>query len=151
MNPLAAGRLRFDGVSEEVGPELTRSAFERSPLARDASIGVENPPWISYRLIQRIEGQQLHVTLSFEDDALRYVRVSFYEGPRDWKVWSEQGELELKDRHDEWISAQLGELIVPQEDRRVPYPYTSWRFGWGELWSSYDPRSAGSSFGLNYE
>jgi hypothetical protein len=87
--------------------------------------------------------------LLFEHERLDGCRLWICD-PRygtSWDDWSEEKQLALRDAHDSWLVEMLG------PGSRFAWAGGSlpeYRFEWGEVWSSYDPRSGSSSIGVRF-
>jgi hypothetical protein len=77
------------------------------------------------------------VTLYFSSGRLSAVSLTLMENnSTDWADWSETSELALKQTHDQILVGILGQ---------PPY-----RYPWGEVSSTYDPRSGSASISVRY-
>jgi hypothetical protein len=135
----ATGTLYFERVETRIVPALTRAAFLDSPLGAQARVWVRNEPHCSYRVEVQLGAEPFVVVLQFLGQTLRSVSLAMLRGrwgSSSWDDWSEESEREKQRAHDAWLSAQLGSP-----------PYT---YGWGEVESTYDPRSGSSSIVIQY-
>ncbi len=135
----ATGTLYFERVETRVSPALTRAAFLDSPLGAQARVWVRNEPHCSYRVEVQLGAEPFVVVLQFLGQALRSVSLAMLRGrwgSTSWDDWSEAVERERQDAHDAWLREQLGSP-----------PYT---YAWGEIESSYDPRSGASAIVIRY-
>jgi hypothetical protein len=130
----ATGAIALDS-GESIGSAFTLTAFLASSLAGGAAPPAKaGTPWSYFPLGPRaIGGQAFVVSLGFEGDALRTVDLSMVQAGEatSWEGYSDERELARKARHDAWLEEQLG-----------PLP---WWFSWGEVTSSFDPRSGDTS------
>ena len=99
------------------------------------------------------DGASWIITPFFQDSAPDVVHLFRCEpGERttgDWKDWTPEAEYERRDRHDEWLRAQLGRSWRKARVKRHPEGETR-RFTWGEAYSGYDPRSAASTIVISW-
>lgn len=95
------------------------------------------------------DNQTFIVVLYFnEQKVLKFVSMCIgSDTDKSWSDWSEERELDIKRKNDEWLSKQLGE---PTRSENYPYPIDEYEYDWGTVSSSYDPRSASSSIWVNY-
>lgn len=127
----ATGDLVLDG-SVRLGRWLTRGQFMSSPLSRQATSLIQNEGWHSYGLeADGGDGRKLFITLQFFGSTLRWIDFVVDAGGRD------PDETEQQRFHDGLLSEWLG---------AAPYEYE-----WGEVSSTYDPRSDTSSIFVGYK
>jgi len=117
-------------------PSLHLKDFLNSSWADDCKTGVKNAGFESYHLRTIDEGQEIALTLTFFQGILSQLSFACIEGSTSWADWSVQNALKLKEKHDQILLRCLG---------APPY-----KFPWGEIWSSYDPRSGSSAVGVRY-
>jgi hypothetical protein len=133
------GALSIGNLGVSLGPEVTRSEFLASPLAKGARAIVANEPHHSWQLQgEYASGLPFIVSLYFRGEELAMISLAdadkaFVAG--DWSRWSEEKELSRKQNHDRWLNSQIGE-------RR--------EFPWGRVFSAYAPKSGGSAIGICY-
>ncbi len=98
---------------------------------------------------QADDTRNVGVRLLFEGERLDGYRLWIVD-PRygtTWDDWSEDRQLAQRDAHDEWLLGMLG----PGARKRAPGGMElSYSLPWGDVWSSYDPRSADSSIGVRF-
>lgn len=84
------------------------------------------------------------VSLSFAGTNLASAHLSYLgpDEPRGWGGWTREREEAARVRHDAWLDAQLGPGPFWRETRHFP---------WGDVWSGYDERAAGSYVVVSYE
>ncbi|HEV2801753.1 MAG TPA: hypothetical protein VGW12_14860 [Pyrinomonadaceae bacterium] len=127
----ATGDLVLD-ASVRIGRWLTRREFLSSPLCRQAGSLIHNEGWHSYGLeAAGINQQRLFITLQFFGSTLKWIDFVVDAG-------GDVDESEQKRLHDALLVEWLG--AAP------PYVYE-----WGEVSSSYDPRSDTSSIFVGYK
>jgi len=118
-----------------ISPDITRSAFATSPMAAGSSVDDMRTGWArGVRLLfdgERLDGYRLWIA-----DARFGV---------SWDDWSEDKELARRDAQDAWLVEQLGEGVRIERPSGSVLTYS---LPWGEAWSGYDPRSAGSDVGV---
>lgn len=131
------GSFKFCSGAVEVGPDLTRSQFLESALARDAKIALQNEPWCSWDLTERPDGApQLSVRLSFQAETLASVGLCDTSGKgRSWADWSREEERRREERHAQWLRDVLG--------RRTT-------FAWGTVWSGHDENGGSAVIVIRY-
>ncbi|HEX8456428.1 MAG TPA: hypothetical protein VF656_03825 [Pyrinomonadaceae bacterium] len=117
--------------SVRIGPWLTRGEFRSSPLCPQADSLIHNEGWHSYRLkADGLNRQRLFITLQFFGSTLKWIDFVV-------DVGNVASESEQKQAHDALLAQWLG---------AAPYVYE-----WGEVSSSYDPRSDTSSIFVGYK
>ncbi|MEF9480581.1 hypothetical protein OWR28_25460 [Chryseobacterium sp. 1B4] len=67
---------------------------------------------------------------------------------KDWNEWTEEKEMNVFHRNNTFLTKVLNRS--PTRKKKTPYPSCTFRFSWGNVWSVYDPRSAGSFMGINF-
>lgn len=83
-------------------------------------------------------GRSVLSTFRFCDDVLSSSEFSVSDdrfGGSPWSDYSKDKEIERKAEHDQLLNEMLG---------------SKREFPWGTVWSVFDERSGGSSFGVNY-
>jgi hypothetical protein len=127
----------FDGSVEfakgTIGRRMDRLTFLRSRIGESSKVVVANGPWTTYSIAPETG---IAASVSFENDHLRELGVQFRLPLDDANEWSDEAEQERLILHDKWLHAALG---------KAPYRYT-----WGQVESSFDPRGGGSEIVLNY-
>jgi hypothetical protein len=116
-----------------LGPRLDKPAFLKSPIGEASEVIVANGPYATYRI--RPE-PGITASAAFENDRLNEVSLLFDLPSEDGRQWTEELELERKKIHDQWLLAELG---------KPPY-----RYSWGEVVSSFDPKGCVSDIILRY-
>lgn len=116
-----------------VGRHMDRQAFLQSRIGESAKEVLVNGPWITYNISPE-PGVAGNVT--FENNRLRELRLMFRLPSDDTTGWSDVAERERLTLHDEWLKVELG---------KPPY-----RYAWGQVESSLDPRAGFSDIVLRY-
>jgi len=127
-------------ISEvKVGPKFRKRNFIESSLYAQV-IHEESITYSRYVLKpQKIDNEIFAVVLYFkQEEQLEFVSLSILPDQKmpSWENWSKEEQLQKKRANDKWLEKQLG-----------PPPY---KYGWGELSSLYDPRSATSTITIRY-
>lgn len=106
--------------------------------------------WYYFKAIE-VENHQLSFSLSFWEDQLYSIHMNTWESTdvKDWNEWTEEKEMQVFHRNNKFLTLILG--IPPTRKKKIPYPSCTFNFPWGNVWSVYDPRSASSFMGINYE
>ncbi|WP_312553326.1 hypothetical protein [Empedobacter brevis] len=106
--------------------------------------------WYYFKAIN-VDGYQLTLNLCFLGNQLDRIFMNTHEesDAKTWDDWTEQKEMNVFHRNTTFLSHILG--IPPTRKKKTPYPSCSFRFSWGSVWSVYDPRSASSFMGINYD
>ncbi|MEJ7731169.1 MAG: hypothetical protein WKG00_18375 [Polyangiaceae bacterium] len=117
----------------------TEEAFLASKLGRRTTPAKGGPGHRNHHAREvLLEGTSFVLGAYFHDG--RIIMIILCAGlpndPRSWDEWSLEREMERKNLHDSWLRARLGD--------------PPWSFSWGSIWSDYDARSAGSSWGINF-
>ncbi|PKF74981.1 hypothetical protein [Chryseobacterium sp. PMSZPI] len=105
--------------------------------------------WYYFNTIE-IQGYTLYFHLCFLGDQLHSIHMNTWESTdtKDWNEWTEEKEMQVFHRNNRFLSLILG--ISPAQKKKTPYPNCTYRFTWGNVWSVYDPRSASSLMGVNF-
>jgi hypothetical protein len=122
-----------------LGPWITESDFLALPTGRRSTDNGRNDGWSRYWLPrpQIASSIQWACNVFFFNGWLKRLSLSIYESDAvGWDNWSEAQELLTKKRHDDVLFHTLGS---------APY-----RYPWGEVFSTYDPRSGSASIGIHY-
>lgn len=138
MLDLTSGALTFKRPLTTLGPELTRSEFLQSDVARNAATLIQNEPWHSWSLAGTFLAEYpFAVALYFRGDALAMIDMAHVNAKfgLSWDDWAEEKELARKASHDEWVSRNVG------AQRSFP---------WGEVSSLYDAKGGGSHLSICY-
>ena len=128
LAPIGAGAAMSD---------VANALAQRAACARDHGNGYA---WLYFKDLS-FGGRPCHLGLCFLDG--RLVEAS-------WSVTlpdSAPGEWPTREEIDEeiaFVRAVLGELLGR------PVSNGHWRFGWGEIWSEFDPKGFSAAHGLRY-
>jgi hypothetical protein len=140
------GEVILQGV--RVGSTTTISELLRSPLGKTLKKqSVGEPPWATYSAgIQDLAGKRFAILLCFHGEQLQTIDLSLSESDDEtsWNAWSEASERAKKKRHDTLLRKVFGE---PTHVSEVGSQFDR---AWGEVISTYDPRSASSSIVVSY-
>jgi hypothetical protein len=146
MIDAATGSVTLSGVV--VGASTTLAQLRRSPLGKelvDESAG--KPPTKTYSAgVREIGDQRFTVWLTFDGGRLQSVNLSLHD-PKEtasWDTWSEKREKQRKKKHDALLEKTLG---PPTHSDVVGAHY---ELPWGQVLSSFDPRSASSEVVVSY-
>lgn len=135
------GTIAFDRGA--VTQRLLRSAFVDSPLARGATLTIENRGYRTYELAQPLllDGKKVAAEIHFAAQSLSSVSVALIDKRfgTSWESWSEAKELARRDAHTRWLRAVL--------DGEGP----RWKLPWGVVESIYDPKGGGSAIEICFE
>jgi hypothetical protein len=123
-----------------LGPKFDKEDFLNSNLYHDV-LRIKDRPNFTYFYLgpQTIGDDLLIIALYFSPIGnLRMIKLSITSDkvPPSWANWSEEAEMNNKMQNDEWLLKVIG---------KPPYKYS-----WGEISSSYDPRSASSMITIRY-
>jgi hypothetical protein len=93
---------------------------------------------------------QLSFSLCFFEDHLQIIHMNTWENgdAKDWNEWTEKKEMNVFHRNNTFL-IQILEML-PTQKKKKPYPSCTFKFPWGDIWSVYDPRSASSLMGINF-
>jgi hypothetical protein len=131
--------LPLDGI--RVGPSLTREWFLASRVAKECKELVRNEPYCSFDLPRvSFQGRCYAWSLWFKGSALTRVSICCADAEfgLSWDDWSEEKERARERTHEEVLNSALG---------------ADWReakYGWGSVFSGYDPKGGGSSVEVTY-
>jgi hypothetical protein len=129
---------------------MARSAFRASRMAIGARWEDMRTGWVHAELPRQAEGDRdVGVRLLFEGERLDGYRLWIVD-PRygtSWDDASEEKQLAQRDAHDEWLVEMLGPGVRTQAPGGMELTYS---LSWGNVWSTYDPRSADSSIGVRF-
>ena len=131
-----------------ISPDITRSAFATSPMAAGSSVDDMRTGWAQVTLAAQVDrGWTWGVRLLFDGERLDGYRLWIADARFgvSWDDWSEDKELARRDAQDAWLVEQLGEGVRIERPSGSVLTYS---LPWGEAWSGYDPRSAGSDVGV---
>ena len=135
---LASGRLLLaDG--ELLDAETTEAAFLASRLAARTARDHGGDGHRNYGLGRvSLDGTEFSLCAYFREQRLTMfiLAVGMPDEASSWDDWTLEREMARKAVHDEWLQSHLGER--------------PWIYAWGSVWSEYDPRSACSSWGMNF-
>jgi hypothetical protein len=126
------------GSGATAGPGLTEQAFRASPPGAAADPIPAAPPWSGWRVRRHgASGAMFAISLRFQAGKLALAEiVELDPDAGGWDDWSEQKELAKKARHDALLAAWLG-----------PPP---WKYAWGEVTSTFDPRGGYAGITVRY-
>ena len=133
------GELFIDSAAVGIGPRFTRKDFVSSILSNGSRALVNNEPYCSFSVgSHEIYGLRFIVSLWFYGDILESIELTYddEEPGSSRSDWSEVKEFDRKRIHDQWLTSLQGGA--------------SHRYSWGEIRSSYDPRSDSSSITIRY-
>ena len=127
----------FDGsvafAEGTIGRRMDRQAFLRSRIGESSKEVVVNEPWITYNFSPE---PGVACNAIFENNRLHQLCLQLRLPSDDISGWSDEAERERLALHDEWLKAELG---------KPPY-----RYAWGQVESSLDPRDGVSDIVLQY-
>jgi len=105
--------------------------------------------WYYFKHIE-VLGYQLSFSLCFFKDQLDIIHMNTWENgdAKDWNEWTEEKEMNVFHRNNTFL-IQILEML-PTQKKKKPYPSCTFKFPWGDVWSVYDPRSAASLMGINF-
>jgi hypothetical protein len=144
MLDLHEGKIVINNLRFVIDKNLTKEKFLFSPLSKLIFNSFESANWISYSIEpQHILRKKFSLTFTFKDSifeslALRYSEME--EIPYD-----EENEEKRKAVHDRWLQELFGE---PHE--YGPY-WNKYKFTWGSILSSLDPRAGQSEIYLAFK
>ncbi|UKB78358.1 hypothetical protein [Chryseobacterium sp. MEBOG07] len=97
-----------------------------------------------------IQRYQVSFSLCFFEDQLDIIHMNTWENgdAKDWNEWTEEKEMKVFYRNNTFLSQILE--MSPTQKKKNPYPSCTFKFPWGNVWSVYDPRSASSLMGINF-
>lgn len=106
--------------------------------------------WYYFNTV-KIKDHQVHFNLCFLEDNLHSLHMNTWESTdaKDWNDWTEEKEMQVFHRNNKFLTLVLG--MNPSQKKKIPYPSQTFNFSWGNVWSVYDPRSASSLMGINYD
>lgn len=132
------GFLNLSGVSV-IGPNLLETLFLSSRLSSSARFDSGNDGWTRYSGRGFLDNdQECSFTLFFYNGVLKRIswRPLWPGAPTAWKNWTEEKELKVNELNNQLLLRVLG-----------PPPY---EYEWGQISSSYDPRSGSSNIYVVY-
>lgn len=105
--------------------------------------------WYYFNTIETL-GYQVYLHLCFWGEQLHSLHMNTWEkeDAKDWNEWTEKKEMQVFGRNNTFLTLLLG--MPPTRKKKTPYPSYSFVFPWGNIWSVYDPRSASSLMGINF-
>lgn len=119
-----------------IPPFCEKAALLASPLGQGATEKSKGPGWIDVKVPpQRIDGRDVIVVFHFFEELLARLNLMDVD-PRYGTSFETADEQGRKAAHDAWLAETLG---------RPPYEYA-----WGEVGSTYDPRSESSDVYVRY-
>ena len=137
MINVTTGEITVESFPIKLGPSFKREDLSKLPITSKSQ--VVNEPFHSYSLGKVIiDGKVILVLLYFYEQCLESIELAnaSEEFGQTWDDWSPVKEMKRKESHDRWLKEQTG--------------YTSHVYSWGEIDSSYDPKSGGSSITIRY-
>lgn len=118
---------------------LNKDEFEKSNLINEV-LNRETYGYTYYFLKPQLVGNDSFTLVLYfnQDGIIDFINFSLTSNDHSvtWNNWSENEELNKKDKHDKWLLNNIG----------TP-PYKYW---WGEISSNYDPRSSSSMITIRY-
>lgn len=134
------GGIKIANKDFLINSKLTQKEFLDSIMYNEV-LSQDNNSYTNYNLHpQSIGNSKFMITLIFNPNGkifMARLRMQIGENLPSWSNWSENGEHEMKEQHDNWLESNIG---------NPPYNYS-----WGTISSSYDPRSASSSITFAYK
>ena len=133
-----------------VDPSVTRSEFRASLMAAGAQWDDMHTGWMHAQLPVEVDGdRKVGVRLLFDGERFDGYRLWLVDARygTSWDDWSEEKQLAQRDAHDAWLVEMLGPGLRRQTPGGMELSYS---LPWGDVWSAYDPRSAGSSIGVRF-
>ena len=129
------GELVLD-TGLRIPPFCAKAAILASPLGQGAVEKSKGPGWTDVKVPpQKIDGRDFILIFHFHDDLLAGLHL-MDDDPRYGTSFETADEPGRKAAHDAWLAETLG---------RPPYKYP-----WGEVGSTYDPRSESSEVYVLY-
>ena len=128
----ADGSVSFVGGS--IDPAMDKAAFLKSPLGSKSERWFVNGAFETYRFLPE---PGIVATTDFKDDRLQNVSIVFELPDESMENWTAEIELKRKQKHDEWLSTELG--AAP------------WRYNWAEVVSEFYHQHCGSEIGVFYK
>ena len=138
INPVTGEFLTDAGFA--VQPQLSEATFLATALGGKSAHRPMGKEHSTYELPrpQVAVGREWVVWLSFASGRLKSISLALSRGGGGtWADWSEAEELALKEEHDRILLGFLGQ---------PPY-----QFAWGEVFSTYDPRSGSADIGISFK
>lgn len=134
------GVLEFEGKKTKIYPNMKKCDFIESDLYSDV-LNEDVDDYSNYYLRPQLIGEnKFIVRLYFGlNNNICLVNMSITKDGNipTWDNWSEQDQLVKKGEHDQWLQKNIG---------KPPYQYS-----WGEISSTYDPRSGSSTITFTYK
>lgn len=127
----------FDGsvafAEGAISRRMDKPTFLRSRIGTTSKVMLVNGPWSTYKIDPEpgVAG-----SITFENDRLHQLSLMLRLPSDDTGGWSDKAERERQALHDEWLKSELG---------KPPY-----RYAWGRVESSIDPRDGFSDIMLLY-
>lgn len=105
--------------------------------------------WYYFKSIE-ITGYQVSFSVCFFGNHLDLIHMNTWESndAKDWKDWTEEKEMKVFHRNNTFLTQILERS--PTQKKKIPYPSCTFNFPWGNVWSAYNPRSASSLMGINW-
>jgi hypothetical protein len=121
---------------ERIPPFWPKEALMASPLGRGATERPKGQGWVDVRLpAVHTDGMTFCAIFHFHEGELAGMHL-MDDDPRFGDSWETADEEGRKASHDAWLARTLG-----------PPPY---EYAWGEVGSSYDPRSDSSQIYVQF-
>lgn len=129
------GRLELaNGLA--LSPALSRSQFLTSAVGIASTVLIKNEPWCSFRF--EAAADKVVFAVFFKGEVLESVHVAVIDARfgTGWDDWSQEKEMQRKAANDEWL---LSHGLTPGT-----------KYGWGSVWSGFDPKGGSSSAVIRY-
>ena len=148
-----SGTIWLDELDLEVGPRLTRTAFEANPVHDRFKVLVRNEPYCSYSGRASVHGEPFYVDLWFHGPG-RIWRLTLGTA-RPEIVGQNWGDYDLGaavDLHERWTDRALG--LQPSDHPAAtlsrPYVGPKRQVGWATICVGVDPHNGDSSIVVDY-
>ncbi|MDM5318226.1 hypothetical protein QUF49_19700 [Fictibacillus sp. b24] len=144
MLDIHKGKLVINKLQFVVDKNLNKEKFLYSPLSKLIFNKFESANWISYSIQpQYIMGKTFGLTFTFKDSIFQTLALSYSEMKEI--PYDKENEEKRKAVHDAWLQELFGE---PHE--YGPF-WTKYKFTWGSISSSLDPRAGQSIIYFAFE
>jgi len=130
------GTIEFEKASFFVKPALTKNEFISSRIGSNSRLILSNSEYSSFSVSLSDTAGDLGVSLRFDGQQIDSLGIEKMDATKNWNNWSEMAEQDKKSEYDQLLVNILGSP-----------PYV---FEWGEITSSFDPRSGSSSICIRY-
>ena len=128
----ADGSVSFAGGS--INADMDKTAFLESPLGGKSEKWFANGSYETYRFLPE---PGITATIDFKDDRMLNVSILFRLPDDSENNRSMEQELRRKQKHDEWLRAELGEPL--------------YRYNWGRVTSDFYHQHCESDIMVVYE